>query len=592
MDFAFNIFALTLIIFGSSSLLLALYLLNKESSTLRWVGYLILSNSIWATSYGFELASTTLEQMKFLINIEYIGITSLPVCWVSFCLDHTGNSKSLQKRSNKILIAIIPFISLILVWTNEFHHLHYTSLAVNHSGSFPTLKIVHGPSYYIFTLYFYVLLIAGIYQLLHKFKNSDAVYRKQNRIMLIGAAIPWIANFAYLMGIRPMENIDITPFAFLVATVMILFAIYRFEIFDTLPIAREKVLELMQDGFIVLDHKSSIIDYNPAFKKYICANQFKSIIGQNISTILNDQHELVLFLEKGDSGKLELLVETLEGTIDLEADVRFLNETKFNRNVVIIKFQDLTILRQEAMKSQQQADELQKLNQLKDRIFSIMAHDLRGPLLNLAEVLKMISDDTISNEEFKFLSPKLTKDISYTTDLLENILHWSRSQLKGYSINREYFDLKTLISSEINYHLKSATDKQIEIKDDLDDDLTAYADLLMMQMVIRNLLSNAIKFCHSGCEIKIAASKTTNDYISICIQDNGVGISEESLQRIFKGENVSSRGTLNEKGTGIGLMVCWDFMERNSGNISIESAVGKGTVFNLQVPLSAIAEVI
>lgn len=586
MDFTFNVYALTLIIFGSFSFLLALYILSKESSTLRWVGYLIITNSIWSISYGIELGSTTLEQMKFLINIEYIGIVCLPVCWISFCLDHTGNSKWLKKSSNKILITIVPLITLILVWTNNAHHFHYTTLGVDHAGSFPTLKIKHGPSYYIFTFYFYILLIIGIYKLLHKFKNSDVVYRKQNRIILIGATIPWIANFCYLWGIRPMENIDVTPFAFQIATVIILFAIYRFEIFDTLPIAREKVLELMQDGFIVLDHRNSIIDYNSAFKKYTCANQSGALIGKNINEILPEQHEMIQFLELHQSGKIELLVETSHGIFDLEADIRFLNETKLNRNATIIKFQDLTILRQQALKSQHQADELQKLNQLKDRIFSIMAHDLRGPLLNLTEVLKMISDDTISAEEFKFLTPTLTKDIAYTTDLLENILHWSRSQLKGYSINREHFDLKALIISEINYHMKSASSKKIGIVASVDDDLTVYADLLMMQMVIRNLLSNAIKFCHSNCEINISASRKDNGYVSICIKDNGVGISEESLKRIFNGENVSSRGTLNEKGTGIGLMVCWDFMERNSGKIDIKSEVGVGTVFNLHVPLS------
>lgn len=213
-----------------------------------------------------------------------------------------------------------------------------------------------------------------------------------------------------------------------------------------------------------------------------------------------------------------------------------------------------------------------------------MAHDLRGPLLNLAEVLKMTSDDTISTEEFKILSPNLTKDISYTTDLLENILHWSRSQLKGYGINRDYFDLKKLILSEISYHFKSASSKKIQIIQHLPEELTAYADLLMMQMVIRNLISNAIKFCHINCYIDISVFDIDNDYIGLCIRDNGVGIAEENIQRIFNGENVSSRGTQNEKGTGIGLMVCWDFMERNEGVITIESEVGKGTIFNLKIP--------
>ncbi|MET1054688.1 MAG: histidine kinase N-terminal 7TM domain-containing protein [Pedobacter sp.] len=584
MAFDFNVYALTLVFLGSITLLLSFYILSNETGAVRWVGLLMLSNSIWSIGYGLELASTSLLQMKLLINIEYLGITSLPFNWFLFCLVLAGKEKWLRKTSNKVLITVVPLFTLLLLWTNSHHHLYYRNLGIDSSGSFPMLKIYPGIAYYLFTFYFYILLAIGNYLLIKKFSKSDAVYRKQNRAVLTGALIPWIANFAYMLHLRPLNNLDMTPYAFMIANTMIFVAIYRFELFDTLPVAREKVLELMRDGFVVLDHQNRIIDYNSAFQTYTSASQSGKIIGKTINEILPEQEELALFLERHVSGKTELLVGTPEGIYDLEVDITFLNENKLNRNATIIKFQDLTNLRQQALKSQQQAGELQKLNQLKDRVFSIMAHDLRGPLLNVTEVLKMMSDDIISPEEFKFLAPKLTKDISYTADLLENILHWSRSQLKGYSINRDYCDLKALVSSEINYHMKSAADKEITITQSLDGELTAFADLLMMQMVVRNLLSNAIKFCHSNCHIDISASYLDSNFISIIIRDTGVGIAEENIKRIFKGENVSSRGTKNEKGTGIGLMVCWDFMERNGGNITMQSEVGKGTTFDLKIP--------
>jgi len=584
MDFFFNVYSTTLVFFGSATLMLSLYIINNEAGTVRSSGLLMLSSSIWSVAYGFELGSTNIEQMKLLTCIEYIGIGSLPISWLVFCLDLVGREKWLQSTGNKLLVAIVPVVTVLLVWTNDFHHLHFSSAVISYKNSFPMLKIVHGISYYIFVVYFYILLAVGNYMLIRKFNQSDAIYRNQNRVILLACLLPWFANLSYQLGYRPASNFDVTPFAFGISTVIIFFAIYRFRLFDTLPIAREKVLELMQDGFVVLDHKNNVIDYNTAFKKFIYGNQSGQLIGKDIHELLPGQQALTDFLNQHESGKIELLVHNNNLQFDLEADVHFLNQNKLNRNTTIIKFQDLTDLRQEALKISLQADELQKLNQLKDRIFSIMAHDLRGPLLNLAEVLKMISDDTISTEEFKMLSPTLTKDISYTTDLLENILHWSRSQLKGYSINREYFDLKALITSEINYHRKPASQKKIDILLDEDEELTAYADLLMMQMVIRNLLSNAIKFCVAGCKISISAHNCNAETINLCIKDNGVGISEASIKRIFNGENVSSRGTQNEKGTGIGLMVCWDFMARNEGSIEIESEVGKGTSFNLVIP--------
>jgi len=584
MDLDFNLYALSLIISGIITLLLSGYILSNEKGTVRWVGYLMLSNSIWSLAYGFELSSRTLEHMKMLTNVEYVGIVAVPFYWFLFCLDLAGKEKWLKKTGNQLLITAVPVLYLILVWTNDLHHLHYKKVSVDYSGSFPMLKIVSGIAYYFFVCYFYALLIVGNYFLIKKFRRSDRVYKKQNRVILTAAMLPWIANFCYLIGLRPIPNLDTTPFAFQISTFLIFIAIYRFKLLNVLPVAREKVLELMGDGFMVLDHRNRVIDYNSAFKKYISVYHADKIIGKDVNELLQYQPELLDLLNQQESGKVELLVHTANGVFDLEADVCFLNENKLNRNATIIKLQDLTNARQEALKSQRQAEELQKLNQLKDRIFSIMAHDLRGPLLNLAEVLKMTSDDTISAEEFKELSPTLTKDISYTTDLLENILHWSRSQLKGYGINKELFDLKKLISSEVSYHLKAASVKKIKIVQQLTDDLVAYADLLMMQIVIRNLIINAIKFCHENCQINITASYINAEYIGLQIQDNGVGIAIENIQKIFNGENFSSRGTQNEKGTGIGLMVCWDFMERNEGSITIESELGTGTLFNLQIP--------
>jgi len=584
MDFSFNIYALTLIFFGSITLLLSLYILNNEIGAVKWVGFLMLSNAIWSVSYGLELGSNGFAQMKFLINIEYIGIVTLPVGWFLFCIELSGKTKWISKIGNKILISVVPLVTLALLWTNSMHHLHYSHIEVDNSGSFPMLKLTPGVSYYLFTFYFYILLASGTFMLIRKFSKSDAVYRNQNKVILIAATLPWLANFAYMLGLRPIPNLDITPFAFLVSITMIFIAIYRFELFDILPMAREKVLELMQDAFIVLDHQKRIIDYNLAFKKYLSAIQQGALIGKNITDILPAQHLLLEFLDSNKSGKIEILVETSNGIFDLEVDIRFLNENKLNHNAIIIKFQDQTNLRIEALKSRQQAEELQRLNQLKDRIFSIMAHDLRGPLLNLAEVLKMTSDDTISAEEFKLLSPTLTRDISYTTDLLENILHWSRSQLKGYSINKEFFNLQRMITAEVNYHLKTASAKNINIIQDVSANLTAYADLLMMQMVIRNLINNAIKFCHSACNIYISACYQDAENIILIVRDTGVGISPENIKRIFGGENVSSRGTQNEKGTGIGLMVCWDFMARNEGDITMDSELGNGTTFKIRMP--------
>jgi len=304
-----------------------------------------------------------------------------------------------------------------------------------------------------------------------------------------------------------------------------------------------------------------------------------------LEDIFPNQPILLKHINTHEAGKIDLEITVNRQKLYVEADILFLNENKLNNDFSIIKLQDLTAYRREAVRSKEQASELQKLNQLKDRIFSIIAHDLRGPLVNLSEVLKMISNGQISNHEFKEISPTLSKDIIYTTDLLENILHWSRSQLKGFGIKKEFFNLRNLIINEINYHLPAADLKKIKIIHDVFPGEMVYADVLMLQIVMRNMINNAIKFCNANCEIHITAVyQREQKTMLICIKDNGIGIPSHILDKLFKDENITTRGTFNEKGTGLGLLVCKDFMKRNDGDITVTSTEGVGSKFCITLP--------
>lgn len=586
MDFNFNSYAITLIFCGIITLFFSYRLFQKKGEAVRLFGFMLLSNAIWSLGYGFELASDSLSQIRFFINIEYLGITTLPINWFLFCLHLAGKDCWYKKPLNMAVLLSVSIITVLLVWTNDYHHLQYRSLSLDHSGPFPTLVIEPGIWYRCFTVYFYLLMGTGSYLILSTFRKADAIYRRQNYTIFIAALIPWMVNLAYLLGIRPFDNLDLTPFAFIVAISLISMAIYRFKLFDILPVAREKVLDLIQDGYLVLDGKNRVIDCNLAFKKYLPDAKKDKIIGEQIESLFPQQDELLDFLRDNRSGKIEMQVQIHKATFDLEADIMYLNHNQLNNEATVIKLQDLTAVRTEALKSKQQTEELKKLNQLKDRIFSIIAHDLRGPLVNLSEVLKMVNTDMITVEEFKTLSPKLSRDILYTTDLLENILHWSRSLLKGYGINKTHFELRNMIINEVNYHLPSAAIKRIHIIHDVFPGMIVYADMLMIQIVVRNILNNSIKFCNEACEINITAVYNEDYQMILSIEDNGMGMSKEALKLLVNGSSVSTRGTMNEKGTGLGLVICKDFMERNSGKMEVTSEIGKGTKFQLFLPVN------
>ena len=269
MDFTFNSYAITLVFCGIITLFFSYRLFQKKGEAVRFFGFMLLSNAIWSLGYGFELASESLSQIRFFINIEYLGITTLPVNWFLFCLHLAGKDSWYKKPLNLTVLLSVSVITILLVWTNDYHHLQYKSLSLDRSGAFPTLVIEPGIWYRCFTVYFYLLMGTGSYLILSTFRKADAIYRRQNYTIFIAALIPWMVNLAYLLGARPFNNLDLTPFAFIVAIALISMAIYRFNLFDILPVAREKVLDLIQDGYLVLDGKNRVIDCNLAFKKYL-----------------------------------------------------------------------------------------------------------------------------------------------------------------------------------------------------------------------------------------------------------------------------------------------------------------------------------
>ena len=588
MDFTFNSYGLILLFFGALTALIAFYIYKRGGEVVRLFAAMMTSNAIWSIAYGLELSSTSLTQAMFFVNVEYLGIATLPVTWFLFSLCFTNKECWYKKPINLAALLVMPIVTIAIVWTNPWHNLHYKKVEMVLIDPFPMLKIYPGIWYRIFTVYFYLLLASGFFLIVNKFKTADPIFRKQNYTIIIAGLIPWFANLAYLLGFRPLGTIDMTPFAFIFTTFLILFNIYRFRLFDIVPIAREKVLELMTDGFVVLDDQYRIIDYNSALAKYIDIAPKRKLVGYNIDEVFVDNPELILNIKSGVSGKLEIQNTVNDKKITTEAEILFSNESKVSSPFTIVKLQDLTAAKLDSKVAKDQALELEKLNQLKDRIFSIISHDLRGPLVNLSEVLKMVAQDLISDKEFKEISPALSKDIIYTTDLLENLLHWSRSQLKGFGISKEFFNVRNVVLNEINYHLPAANLKHINIIHDIFPNEVAYADVLMFQIVVRNIINNAIKFCHSGCDVHISANYGKDKMINIRIKDSGTGISTEFLEKLFTDDNISSRGTQNEKGTGLGLMICKDFMNRNGGDISVESEMGKGTTFLLTLPTQAI----
>jgi signal transduction histidine kinase/ligand-binding sensor domain-containing protein len=237
---------------------------------------------------------------------------------------------------------------------------------------------------------------------------------------------------------------------------------------------------------------------------------------------------------------------------------------------------------------EQQKANLQQLNATKDRFFSILAHDIKGPLNSLTAFLNIMTDhlDEMSQEDIRFMSSNLNKSVKNLYSLLENVLSWSRSQMGVLEYVYENANLYHLIENNIQLLSVSAQNKGISLHNEADKDIDVWIDANSINTVLRNLLSNAIKFTSVDGTVTVR-TKLKDGEVEISVADTGVGMSQEVIDKIFKVDSrYSTKGTANEVGTGLGLVLVKEFVEKNHGLIRVESQEGKGSTFIFTLPLA------
>lgn len=579
----FNDYSATLLVSGIAALVMAVIIFRRNGDAVKQFAYITLFISIWSIAYAFELSSPNYEEMIFWLRIEYIGVAFLPAMWIQFIIKFIGKAHWLTLPRN-ILLYIIPVITFIAVNTNEYHHLYYAQIIVDNLGPFPLIAIKVGSLYIIHTIFFYLNLVAGLYLLLNKFLKADKIYRRQNYVIVLGTLIPWMVNIMYLIGFRPHNHIDLTPYAFLTTCLVIGFGLLQLRLFDIIPVARDKIIEDLTEGILVLDNQNRIVDFNTKLKSILTIDFKRNIqIGDIYSSIFNEYEVLVEKVKNRDVFTDELILNNK--CYEIIVTPLFDKATIYSG--VILIHRDITERKNSEELLKKQSDELSNLNHLKDKMFSIIAHDLRGPIMNLKEIMSVFDQKLISEEELKTHLPVINTEIKTTSALLENLLYWSRTQLKGERINPDYLNLKLISIVQLNLLDSQLNDKKLIINNNIAENVIVYADKNMIELVVRNLLSNAIKYCNPQDQITLSAKLDYDKYI-IEIEDTGIGIEEKNISKLFGMNNYSTVGTNSERGTGIGLLLCKEFIEKNKGTIWVRSELGKGSVFGFTLPINRI----
>jgi signal transduction histidine kinase len=243
---------------------------------------------------------------------------------------------------------------------------------------------------------------------------------------------------------------------------------------------------------------------------------------------------------------------------------------------------------EEAMSDLQEKEKgLIEANITKDKFFSIIAHDLKNPLhaIVLSSDLLLNRFKSMTGEQLVDLINSINKAGLHLSNLLENLLNWARAQSNKINVAAEYFEINDVLDNVIGLQNVNAEEKSVKIINNLEAKHVVFFDKNMLKTVLRNLISNAIKFSFAQSSIVISAEKQ-NSLLKLSISDSGVGMKPEDIDKLFRIDvHHSTKGTNAESGTGLGLLLCKDFVEMNGGSIKVESTFGEGTTFTIFLPM-------
>jgi two-component system, sensor histidine kinase and response regulator len=256
---------------------------------------------------------------------------------------------------------------------------------------------------------------------------------------------------------------------------------------------------------------------------------------------------------------------------------------------IVEQEQEISRLSHKEMEVARKNEELLTVISEKDRFFTIIAHDLRNPLQSLKGFIQILHEEleTLTPEDLKEIIRHIRSSTNKFSDLLENLLLWTRMQRGMTHFNPEVVQLLPIINESISRISESAHNKGIDLTCRISDDLKVFADVNMLHTILRNLISNAIKFTSSGGSISVSAKANEKNNIEISVVDTGIGMSPDMVNRLFKTDTgTGTTGSDGENGTGLGLIICRDFIENQNGKFWVKSELGKGSVFCFTLPVN------
>jgi PAS domain S-box-containing protein len=581
MNFQFGPLSLLPLFASVAALIIAVYAWRlRPKRGAAALSLLALATMMWALGYALEIAGTDLPTKLFWAKVQYIGIVTVPLCWLIFALDYAGHDRWLTPRA-LIPLGIIPIITVLLAFTNDWHGLIWSATQFDPAGSNAPLILSHGAWFWVYWAYAQLVVLIGTIIVIRALLGARRPYRWQALLILVAVLLPWIGNILYATGLNPVPTLDLTPFAFVLSEAAVALGLSRFRLISLTPIAQATVIEGMNDGMFVIDDQNILVDLNPAAERLLGAAA-SHVIGQPIAVVFQAWPDLVERYQHADEARDEVTLGTGTERQHYELRLSPLRNRRSKSSGRILLVRDITELIQAR-------DQALEGSRLKGELLARVSHELRTPLsaiLGYAELLLDGSFGALGEHQQQALLEMMGSSQELTI-LVNELLDAAQLEAGALHLRIRPFDPGEMLQRVENTLAVLAHNKGLELTTSLTPDLPAplHGDESRLRQLLINLIGNAIKFTESG-SVQVHLYRVDTTWWAMEVSDTGPGIPPDAQQYIFEPfRQVDGSITREYRGTGLGLSIVKSLVELMGGMIRLESEVGRGSTFTLSLPL-------
>jgi signal transduction histidine kinase len=539
--------------------------------------------SCWALLNLVEKSLVNYEWRRFLALFLHVFIVVIPTGWLVFAARYAGRDGWLTHPMWAVL-CIEPVLTLVLVATNGFHGLIHAATEMRDDGPFAVMAITHGRFFYVAAAYSYLLFLAGAAFLVSAVGREPG--RSAGRIAVVLAAmlVPVLGNVAYVFHLQPRRLTDLTPVYFAFPGLAAAWLLFRIRVFDIRPIARDFVLDCLDDAVFVLDGRLRVLDANLAARSLVKhpARLRNQLLGAALPEL-----SAYLPVRAGPEGiAAEVCIRT--GGIERAWDMQI--SPLIDGGVTIgslVRLSDVTRRQTLQEELKQQAWRLTEADQRKDEFLAILGHELRNPLAPIVSALEILKNSSGSpSEEVRHT---LERQVGQLSRLVDDLLDVSRIASGKIQVRTELVQLAQVIESAVETSRPLIDARKHRLTVSLPSEpVWLEADPVRLAQVFSNLLNNAAKYTDIGGRVWVTAERQSTRVV-VHVSDTGIGMSREMLTRAFDLFAQDDRSLEHSQGgLGIGLTLVQKLVRLHGGSIEVHSdGPGKGSEFVLSLPVLA-----